>query len=219
MELDFWLDKWNNAQTGFHQSDFNRYLTEFWERMKTPPGSRVLVPLCGKSLDMLWLRDQGYHVQGIEISKLAIDQFFVENTLTRTTTAGKDFNRHETNGIALWQGDFFQTTSNHVAGTETVFDRAALVALPSVMRQRYARHLSEILPPAAKILLVTFEYDAEKMQGPPFSVSEAEVRELFFDRFQVNLIHTQDALDFYPGFQRAGLTELIEKVYLLTSRN
>lgn len=218
MELDFWLAKWNNAQTGFHQSEFNRYLTNYWSLLEIPPDSHVLVPLCGKSLDMLWLRRQGYNVLGIEISELAVNQFFAENDLPYTVNADIDFNRHESTGIALWQGDFFRTTSRHVAETKALFDRAALVALPPSMRQRYARHLSEILPEATKILLVTFEYDTEKMQGPPFSVDEAEVLTLFLDRFHIDLIHTQDALAFYPAFETAGVSRLTEKIYLLTSR-
>ena len=78
MDTDFWLERWQNNQTGFHQDEINSYLTRYWSGLGLTQGSRVLVPLCGKSLDMLWLAEQGHSVVGIELSRLAIEAFFHE---------------------------------------------------------------------------------------------------------------------------------------------
>lgn len=218
MHPEFWLDKWKNNCTGFHQQRINPYLTKYWHRLELPPASQVFVPLCGKSLDMLWLHEQGHCVAGIEISELAVNQFFDENGLQHVITPEANFNRYEAAGITLWQGDFFKLGPNHVNRVKALFDRAALVALPPVMRQRYVRHLSAILPDQVKILLITFDYDLDGMAGPPFSVTEAEVRELYRHRFYIELIEVQSVLDQYPPFQAAGLKYLSENVYLLTAR-
>ncbi|MDE2387962.1 MAG: thiopurine S-methyltransferase, partial [Betaproteobacteria bacterium] len=81
MQKEYWQERWNRNDTGFHQTEINPYLREFWQRLQLSPASTVLVPLCGKSLDMLWLRQQGHAVLGVELSTIAAQAFFTENKL------------------------------------------------------------------------------------------------------------------------------------------
>lgn len=216
MTPEFWLQNWQDNKIGFHQQQTNSHLTTFWQHLNLLPNCRVFVPLCGKSLDLLWLGQQGYSVVGVEISGRAVGDFFTENGLKPNSFELDCFHCHKTEHLTLMQGDFFNLSPQHVDNVGGVFDRASLVALPVELRQQYAQHLKNILPCLAKILLVTFEYNQAEMAGPPFSVRETEVHKLYGDTYGIELLLKQEVLDIYPHFKTAGLTSLQEKVYLLT---
>lgn len=165
---------------------------------------------------MLWLRGQNHTVLGAEISPIAVAGFFSENGLAAHTNSQNRYTKWEADGITIFQGDFFQLVPEDVATTSYVFDRAALIALPPDLRLDYVRQLSTILPDKAKILLITFEYDQHAMNGPPFSVEESEVRQLYGQRYDINVLCRQDALNEYPYFRSCGLHSLAEKVYLIS---
>lgn len=215
MNPEFWLRKWEKQEIGFHQQDTNPYLLNYWPGLKLAPGSPVLVPLCGKSQDMLWLRAQGHPVLGVELSPLAVESFFAENELTANQSEQNGLNHYETDGLVVLQGDFFALTAGLLQNIKAVFDRAALVALPEASRRRYAEHLLNNLPADAKILLVVFEYDQTKMDGPPFSVTEQEIHQLYDDQCTVTLLYSQDMIAENPQFKARGLEHLQEKVYLI----
>ena len=218
MNPEFWLENWKNNKTGFHQQEFNPYLTAFWQKLEVEPTSSVFVPLCGKSLDLVWLRQQGHSVLGVEISEIAVKQFFSENQIAYRSIHKDDFNHYLMDGFTLLHGDFFNISAERVQDVSAVFDRAALVALPPELRQKYVQRLNDILPANVKILLVTFEYDQTQMTGPPFSVPEDEVNMLYKHRYYIDLLLKQEVLEAYAAFQALGLDYLQEKVYVLTPR-
>ncbi len=215
MQPEFWLERWRRNEIGFHQEAFNTHLQEYWKYLRLPPGGQVLVPLCGKSRDLLWLRAQGHPVVGVEISGLALKDFFSENNLTPQLSQHPPFDHSQADGIDLWCGDFFELTPSNLASITGVYDRAALIALPPPLRERYVAKLVEILPTQVEMLLVTMEYPQGQMQGPPFSVAEEEVRALYARYYQVEVLHTKDILAENPRFRERGLTHLLEKVYRL----
>ena len=174
MEVDFWHDRWEKNLTGFHLDEVNPHLRENWAALNLKSGSRVFVPLCGKSLDLLWLADQGYEVVGIELSPLAVKAFFSENGLEAKLTHIDGLEYWQSDNISLFCGDFFSLTTEILGTIDAVYDRASLIALPPAMRKDYAAKLTELAQTAPK-LLVTLEYDQSKMDGPPFSVSQEEV--------------------------------------------
>ncbi len=179
MDAAFWHQRWADHQIGFHQSMPTPQLPAFWPSLAVPEGARVFVPLAGKSLDMLWFAARGYRVLGVELSQLAVEQFFDENGL-RPDIHETKYGRHYTAGpIELVCGDAFALDAETLRDCEAVFDRAALVALPLALRQRYARELYSALPTGCRGLLVTLEYPQHEKVGPPFSVDEAEVHALF----------------------------------------
>ncbi|GAB4122886.1 MAG: thiopurine S-methyltransferase [Sideroxydans sp.] len=216
MEKQFWLERWERAEIGFHQAEVNPYLLKHWSALQAAHGSEVFVPLCGKSLDMLWLRQQGHAVLGVELSPIAVRDFFVENGMNPNHTAGSPFDCCEAQGIRILCGDFFELTREHLAGVKAVYDRASLVALPPEMRARYARHLEDILPPGTQVLLITFDYPQHEMQGPPFAVSPQEVAELYGNATEIRLLAQDDTLEQNPRFKARGMTRMQENVFLLT---
>lgn len=213
MNREFWLDRWRLNQIGFHQAQFNARLLRHWSSLEVPPGARVFVPLCGKSRDMLWLADQGYPVLGIELATAAIDAFFTEAELSSTQRRHGALTLYESTRIDIYCGDFFELTPLELAGVDAVFDRGALVALPSEMRARYAGHLLSILPARAEILLLTLEYDQARVAGPPFSVSEAEVDALFGSRCSIDVLEATVSDRVPPHFEANGIREAGESVY------
>jgi len=215
MNPEFWLENWQNNKIGFHQLETNRHLISYWHLLNVDSNCRVFVPLCGKSLDLIWLCQQGHYVLGVEVSERAVRDFFSENGITYSKLKQDEFLLCETEHLTILQGDFFNLTANYLQNVKGVFDRASLIALPIELRQKYAHHLKSILPNKAKLLLVTFEYDQSRMNGPPFSVNEAEVKALYQADYEIKLLFNKDVLANYPAFQAIGLNSLQEKVYLL----
>ena len=213
MKPDFWLERWQRSEIGFHQRDINTSLQAYWPRLGLPDASTVFVPLCGKSRDMLWLRAQGHAVLGIEFIDLAVRDFFAENGLTPTVSMTPPFERWEADGFTLLRGDFFDLTAAALQRVAGVYDRASLIALPPAMRKRYVAKLAEVLPRGAQTLLVTLSYPQGEMQGPPFAVTEEEVRKLYRGEFQVEHLATKDILSPNSPFRERGLTALAEQVY------
>jgi len=218
MKKDFWLERWEKEEIGFHQDDFNPYLRRYWQEVHLASGSLVFVPLCGKSRDMLWLREQGHHVLGVELSAIAVQAFFKENGYVPGHGSEGKFERCEANGIRILCGDFFDMGKDELADVQAVYDRASLIALPPEMRERYVRHLAGILPPATQILLITVDYPQPEMQGPPFAVSIGEVETLYRKHAEVRLLAKLDVLEQSPRFQQRGLSRLQENIFLLTLR-
>lgn len=216
MKKDFWLERWEREEIGFHQDEFNRYMCRYWPELGMAPGSEVFVPLCGKSRDMLWLKGQGHRVLGVELSAIAVQAFFEENGLApRHDELGK-FERCEADGISILCGDFFDLGREDLVNVGTVYDRASMIALPPQMRERYVRHLADILPRGAQLLLITMDYPQTEMQGPPFSVSADEVETLYREYAEVRLLAQLDVLEHNPRFQKRGLSRMQENVFLLT---
>jgi thiopurine S-methyltransferase len=218
MKKDFWLERWERAEIGFHQDAINPYLRRYWPDLHVVRGSEVFVPLCGKSLDMLWLREQEYFVLGVELSPIAVQEFFSEKGQTPQRVHSEKFASYIAGGICLSCGDFFDLGKEDMAQVGAVYDRASLVALPPEMRERYARHLVSILPSGTQILLITFDYPQAEMSGPPFAVSVAEVEALYRDCAEIRLLTQQNVLEQNPRFKQRGVTRMQESVFLLTLR-
>lgn len=215
MKAEFWLERWQRKEIGFHQGEINAHLQEYWGGLRLPAGAEVFVPLCGKSRDMLWLRAQGHRVLGVELSPLAVEDFFLENELKPQVRSHGAFDSWSCDGITLLCGDFFDLEPADLKGVAAVYDRASLVALPPEMRARYAGHLHHILPAVAPMLLVTMDYPQAEMEGPPFAVTEQEVRGFYAGRYAVERLFALDILPETPRFRAAGVTRLDEVVYAL----
>lgn len=218
MKKEFWLERWERSEIGFHQDEINPYLARFWSEMSHSGGGEVFVPLCGKSLDMVWLRKQGNFVLGVELSAIAVKEFFHEQGMSPERVSGGGFDNYLADGFCLSCGDFFELHKEDMAQVSAVYDRASLVALPPEMRESYARHLVEILPRGTQILLVTFDYPQSEMKGPPFAVSVQEVEALYGNYADIRLLAQEDTPAQNPRFKQRGVSRMEESIFLLTLR-
>ena len=215
MQPDFWLQRWQNGQIGFHRSEVMPLLQKHWPDLELPAGSRVLVPLCGKSLDLVWLANQGHRVLGVELAEKAIEEFFQEQRLVAHVSQRGSFKVYQAGAIELWCGDFFELSREDVAGCTALYDRAALIALPPLMRERYAAHLQAIAPQVDSGLLISLDYEQALKAGPPFAVSDDEVRGLLGVHWRLSVLEQRDILAESPKFAQGGVTRLEERVYRL----
>ncbi|NLQ16838.1 thiopurine S-methyltransferase [Marinomonas sp. M1K-6] len=204
---EFWLDRWKTGRIGFHQEGVNPKLIEFWPTL--PKGSRVLVPLCGKSNDMIWLAEQGYQVTGVELSSLAVIQFLGDNDLTYETHQEGELKIHTVNGLPLRivEGDYFLFNETEF---DACYDRAAMVAMPDSKRAEYVAHTLERLTLSACLLLISLRYDGEE-QGPPFSVDEDSISTLWGQ--QIQRIACENLAQTNPTYKEQGHVIFEESVW------
>jgi thiopurine S-methyltransferase len=226
MDPAFWKQRWLENKIGFHLDEVNPYLIEQWPRLDVPAPARIFVPLCGKSVDMAWLAMQGYDIEAVELSELAVEQFFEEQQIDceRTETGEwivyQSRPRPDRGNIRIWCGDFFEVTREQLGYIDAVYDRAALIALPADKRGPYVEQLLALTGPVPQFL-VTLNYPQEQMAGPPFAVPYSEVNILYRDAYGeqgAELPGPDVEIDVLPGhgkFAERGLKALSECVYLL----
>ncbi len=217
MKPEFWHERWQQGQTAFHLAQVNPNLARHGTLLAGLPGCRVLVPLCGKSFDMVWLAQHGHRVVGVELSALAVQAFFHEQKLVPQVDAHGPFTRHRAGAIEILCGDLFALDRALLGEVSAYYDRAALVAFPPEMRPRYAQHITSLLPVATAGLLVSFEYLPPE-GGPPFNVPEAEVRALYEPGFELSVLERHDLLQAEPRFKERGIHTMHEVVYSLQRR-
>lgn len=214
MDSNFWIKAWNEGRTNFHQKDYNSSLLKFFPELKPKNGENVLVPLCGKSKDMIWLASLGLNVHGVEVYEQPVKEFFSENNFefpnVKAEGAFTDYSFHN---IRLSAGDFFKLDTS--TKYDLIYDRASLVALPPDMRITYAEVIKRSLNPGGRYLLVSYEYDQAEMDGPPFSVSKEEVHSLYDSQFTIELLESKRP-ETGPGSRFLQIESLKENVYFLT---
>jgi thiopurine S-methyltransferase len=215
MEPEFWQERWQKGQIGFHLPDVNPRLVAHRDVLPAEAGARVLVPLCGKSLDLTWLAGQGYEVVGVELSDVAAQGYFGAEARSPRVEQRGPFTRYSEGNVSIYCGNFFDLTPALLGPVQAFYDRAALVALPPAMRKQYVQKLSALLPDHVTGLAVCFEYAQSEMNGPPFAVPVDEVHALYEPDFAVELLATYDILADEPRFRAAGLRQLLERVYRL----
>ena len=218
MDAKFWQERWATNQIGFHQVEVNPYLQQYWSTLAVAGGSKVFVPLCGKSLDMMWLAGRGHRVMGVEVSEQAVKAFFSEQALTPQVDQRGAFKVYQAGLIEVWCGDFFALDAGAVADCKALYDRAALIALPQQMRPQYTEHLDSLLARGCEGLLIAVDYDQAQRAGPPFSVPDEEVRSLLGSHWSVVTLQERDILGESRKFMADGVTRLEERVYRLTKR-
>jgi thiopurine S-methyltransferase len=216
MHAEFWQARWSRSEIGFHLPEVNPYLQQHWPALGLAAGVRVLVPLCGKSLDLAWLAGQGYQVVGVELAQRAVEDFFAEHDLQPVVSEVGAFRLYRAGAVEIYCGDFFALTTQQLAGCNALYDRAALIALPPDMRARYVAHLTQILPSGSRGLLVSLDYDQTQMDGPPFAVADDEVQQLFTPAWQLQELACGDVLGDNWKFLKRGLERLDERVYRLS---
>ena len=217
MQASFWHNKWEENQIGFHLQEANPLLVKYFSALKLTQGSRIFLPLCGKSLDIALLLAMGYQVAGAELSAIAIDDLFHSLNLTPKITQKNSITHYSAPNIDIFVGDIFDVTPAMLSKVDAIYDRAALVALPVEMRKKYSAHLitltQHIKTPAPQ-LLISFEYDENLHAGPPFSVGADEVNAHYHASYDITLLASEKV---EGGLK--GKCPAIEHVWLLKPLN
>jgi thiopurine S-methyltransferase len=204
-----WLERWEQGRIGWHEAEGNAKLKKYWPE-EMAADSRVLVPLCGKSSDLLWLAQRGFEVIGVELSKIAVESFFGDHGLEFSVSDDDTLDRYRAKDrpITIYCGDFFDFESEPF---DALFDRAALVAMAAKERPAYVAHTKSLLKPDAYRLIITLEYDQSAADGPPYSVMSDEVLSYWSDLRLVG--QNNDIENSPPKFREAGLTRVMESAW------
>lgn len=221
MHAEYWVDRWVNGNTGWHQTAPHPFLTRHGPRLWTGGAAHaphVFVPLCGASVDMLWLRRQGATVVGIDVAGDAFRRFFADSALVPVVERSGRCERWTADGIELLGGDFFAADASVFGRFDAVYDRAALFALPPELRRRYALRMIELCRPGTAMLLITLEYPQHETDGPPFAVLEAEVHALYDAAFAIEPLERADVYADNPRLQAKGVTAIEECAFALVRR-
>lgn len=219
MDAEFWHERWRAGQIGFHRTEVNPWLEHELPGLGLAPGSRVLVPLCGKSLDLGWLAEQGLRPVGVELSPVACAALFEERGVTPTRDQAAGLDRWSGDGIELYCCDFLDRALTTVGPFAALWDRAALIALPREMRPDYVAQCARLLEPGARGLLVSLTYDPQEMDGPPFSVPADEVRSLYGPRFALEAVVEDQYCEPSAHLRERGLSAMYESVWRLQRRD
>lgn len=187
MDPNFWHQRWEKKETAWHENKVNPLLVQYFNELSLPKRRRVFVPLCGKTLDISWLLSKEYRVAGAELSQLAVEQLFFELGVQPDITAVGQVERWSAKNIDIFVGDIFAVTKKMLGPVDAIYDRAAFVALTETMRNRYTAHLMEMTDKAPQ-LLICYVYDQRLMEGPPFAISEEEVRRHYAGTYDVRLL-------------------------------
>jgi thiopurine S-methyltransferase len=209
MEPDFWHQKWESNVIGFHKNEANPLLVNHFAALTLAQADRVFVPLCGKTLDIAWLMHHGHRVVGVELSEIAVKQLFEQLSITPTISQKADFIHYSADNIDIFVGDVFQLTKAILGDVDLVYDRAAFVALPLEMRQRYSKQLIAITDSAPQ-LLITFEYDQRLQNGPPFAITNQEINQHYQQAYDITLLASEEV---EGGLK--GQCAAVEHVWLL----
>ena len=208
MDENFWKQRWANNEIAFHQENAHNLLVENFKNLGLEQGARILVPLCGKTLDIAWLLSKGFNVVGVELVQTAIDQLFLELGVEPEIEDLGELLHYRSNNIDIFVGDIFKLDGETLGKVDAIYDRAALVALPEFMREQYAKHLIDISQSAPQ-LIISMEYDQTLMDGPPFSVDSQAVDEYYSNSYNIELLNRVEMTGGFKGF------DVEETVWLL----
>ena len=221
MELSFWQSKWEKGQTGFHMEKVYPPLMQHIDSIPLPEDANILVPLCGKSHDLYWLRNQGYNVIGVEVSPIALKHIRDQNSEPFSHYQKGSFKIFKCSRLQLWQGDFMKLKLSWLPSIHLVYDKAALIALPPLQRVYYAHKVEQILSSGhGRLFQQTFEYEQTEMEGPPFSVPQSELEDHYGPNFNIELLMEKDAPELLERFQKRGMKSYLEeKIFHIYPKN
>ncbi|WP_130803266.1 thiopurine S-methyltransferase [Acinetobacter ihumii] len=194
MQHEFWHQRWQENRIGFHQFRPTPLMLEHFAQLKLHQNARIFVPLSGKTLDISWLIQQGFRVAAIELSQIAVVALIQQ----LAEDFNFDFRMSEQNRLIhyahpqvdLFVGDIFDLSPAQLGQVDAIYDRAALIALPKPMRHRYAQHLTQLTHQAPQFL-ISYEYEQNSFEGPPFSVEPLEIQQLYAEHYQIQLLKQQ----------------------------
>ena len=209
--MEFWHNRWSTNNIGWHRSEFNDFLVKHWTSLSLEPKTEVLVPLCGKSLDMAWLAQQDHSIVGLELVDQAVKSFFDEGEMDpQIETIGAHV-RYSCPPYTLIQGDFF-TLSAETVQADAWYDRAAMIALPPAVREAYVEQIRHQTKTGAVGLLITYAYPQHERPGPTFALHDEDVERLFSNGFEVERLENIELED----ERDRGLSSITSSAYKIT---
>ena len=211
MKAEFWHRLWDRNEIGFHNKYVNGLFLKNFPKLQLKKYSKVFIPLCGKTVDIKWLLDNDYKVTGIELNEKAINELFDSLKLEPNIKKAGSLLLYSAKNIDIFLGDIFALDKTILGKVDIIYDRGAIVALPSKMREKYTSHLINITDSALQ-LIITYEYKQNLMKGPPFSVEESQLKDYYSDYYNFKLMNIIKEI----GSEKLNISE---KIWVLNPKN
>lgn len=179
--LDGWKKKWDAGMTRWHQPDVYWVLKKY-AKDYIHEESRILVPLCGKTVDLAYLTKKAKEVVGVEGVLKGVQEFIQENPDLQMAASGQREQFECFRGEKIWMfcGNFFHFGPSVAGKFDLIWDRAAMVAIDPKDRDEYAHVLGSVLKPGAVLLLSGFvRPKGDLTSGPPFTLNRDQIISLF----------------------------------------
>lgn len=209
-----WKAKWARNDIAFHHPEINPLLQQYFFDLGLSTGDQLLIPLCGKSVDITWLSSCGFQVIGVELSEIAIQAYFDALKVEPDKYNSGPFTRWRYRNIEILCGDIFDLTKADLSKIKLLYDNASLTAFSAHDRIEYVRHFSDILPLDCQILLITDETPDEQ-QSNSVNTIDSEVTTLYSSLYQIKLLHGKNCIKMDPEHPELAPGEMEEKVYLI----
>ena len=204
---DWWRMAWAKGTISWHRDKVDAILQKYLKRLTGDKKHiSILVTLCGKSLDLPWLADQGHNVVGCELSEIAGKQLFEENGIPYSVMSVNDFkvfSATDDRKLKFYAGDFCNMDASLIGPVDAIWDHMAFGSVSPNDRPSYVEILASLLVPSGKILLSNWEYDQSKWKVSPYSLNTTQIKEYFGNCFDVKLL---ERLDYNNSFFTKKLT-------------
>ncbi|XP_057291672.1 thiopurine S-methyltransferase-like [Hydractinia symbiolongicarpus] len=217
-----WNNHWENNHSPWDMAGGNPYLNQHFQTMvgNNADGKRIMVPLCGATVDMAWFYKQGLTVVGVEFSEIACKHFFERLSLDYSIEKHDNYTVYtHDERLKIYQCDFFNTTAAMLGGCfDFCFDVGGLVAMIPEEHQKYINHLDSLFSASIVVLLECFEYDASVHSGPPHSIPTATLEKLLDGKFKKEELSRIKQGDLPPeytartGFDNTRVLYLVKRV-------
>jgi thiopurine S-methyltransferase len=214
MSNEFWLNKWETNDITFHEMNTNPDLIKYIGELNINSGSTIFVPFCGKTKDMLWLSENGFNVVGVELSKIACDDFFSEANITPRISQREKFVKYEHGNIKIFCGDLFDLTNLDLPTIHAVYDCKAIIALPPTLRRKYVEHIIECIGGKINFLLITRE-SRSSVTPPPYNIDKQEINLLFGSNFNTKQVKQLTMLNIPERLVKKGYSDITECAYII----
>ncbi len=218
MNNQLWIAKWKRNDIAFHQLSINPLLQRYIANLNLSSGDQILVPLCGKSIDITWLSKSKFHVIGVELSEIAIQAYFDALKVIPEKHHQRHFTKWSYQNIEIWCGDIFDLKKMDLAKIKLLYDNASLTAFSAEDRIQYVRHFSDNLPHDCQILLITDE-TPDDQQFNSMKTIDSEVTALYAAHHKIELLHGENCFKKDPEYPEGPNRPMEEKVYLIKRRD
>lgn len=168
----FWEKLYAAGQDGWELGEPAPALVQRLEAgLPLAPGTRVAVPGAGRGHDARLLARRGYQVTGFDFAEAAVRE-------------ARRLAEEEGVRVAFERRDVFSLAADYTEAFDAVWEYTCFCAIDPGRRAEYVRTMRTILKPGGWLLACFFPL-RRRGAGPPFPVSELEVRRLFAPGFRI----------------------------------
>ncbi|KAG0232745.1 hypothetical protein BGX31_005020 [Mortierella sp. GBA43] len=158
-----------------------------------PTTGNVLVPGCGRGVDVFYLRNKDRKVYGLDISPIAVEQ-------CQELQKAQNIPDSE---VHFFVDDFFKFDIPQ-GGFQLIYDYTFFCAIPPELRPSWGQRMAELITKDG--VLITLMYPLKDHEGgPPFAVSEAAYHAELDANFECLLVDNCTSHEARVGFEKIGI--------------